>query len=224
MNEKGTSAIVYDNVLCAGVKNKLLNDSSDREIIDHEVEMIRSMPNKIGVALISYNYPHIQTQQMHETLTKFVARKHPPFSVLKPLFNGIARYCAILYADGIFHCDLFTNNVMLFYRTPTGLPNRFFIDCGISYNYRKPSSVVLIKGAPRTPDVEDHEYDFLFFMYSCLHCCSYLLEELMAHYDQLMVRMKVCFEKYHNNGRNHQWYLVGTLYIRLCWKIGLSES
>ncbi len=224
MIEKGTTAIVYDNVLCANVKNKMLTNTADREIIDNEVAMICSMPNKIGVPLISYNYPHIQTQLMHETLTNFVVRKQPPLAVLVPMFNQVARYCAVLYAHGIFHCDLMTNNVMLFYRTPTASPILFFIDCGISYRYKLPVTVISGKGAPRRPDADEAEYDFLFFMYSCLHCCAYLQPQLMAHYDSLMVRMRQCFEKYHNNGQNHQWNLVGTLYTRLCWKIGSSES
>lgn len=224
MNEKGTSAIVYDNVLCSNIKTKEMKGGLEQEIVDQEVAMICMVPNKIGVALISYTYPHIQTQLMHETFTKFVIRKRPPLSVLLPIFNQISRYCTILHASGIFHCDLMTNNVMMFYRTPTSPPLFFFIDLGISYNYKNGKTLIGGKSAPRIVDPADKEYDFLFFMYSVLHCCPYLEKELFAHYEALMARMKGCFERYHNNGQNHQWYLVGTLCTRLCWKIGSSES
>lgn len=224
MTERGTTAVVYDNVFAPNVKNKALAANADREVVDHEVLMICAMRNKIGVPLLSYAYPHIEIQLMHETLTAFVARKRPPLEVLLPIFNQVARHCAIMYSDGIFHCDLMTNNVIFFYRTPTAAPLGFFIDHGISYKYREPHKVVHTKGAPRQPDADDGEYDFLFFMYSCLHCCWYLQAALMAHYEHLMVRMRRCFERYHNNGRNHQWYLVGTLCTHLCWKIGSLES
>lgn len=222
MNEKGSSALVYNNVLQPTVKNKEMNADSDRDIVNQEIDMILSIPNRIGVPLLRFDYPHIQMQKMDETFLAFVERKKPPLNVLLSMMNTVCRYCAILYASGIFHCDLMAKNVMLFYRTPTGSPLIFLIDYGLSYKIATGPPTINGKRSPRIVDVNDRDYDFMFFLYSCLHRCSYLMVELIEYYG--LQRLQHCFEKYHSNGRNHQWYREGTLYEHFGWRIDLAGS
>ena len=216
---KGSTATVFDDVLNSSVKIKRFYSDMTKEVMDREVEMLRRVRPNICAPIVSYKYPHLRLQKMDESLTGFVMRKQPTLDVISRIIDDVSKFLIVMYADGMFHCDCTTNNVMLKYRTQQSEPLVFSIDVGIS-KFRNE----YIVGLPRVPDSRDKEYDFMFFLYSCLHCCEYMLDELYEYISPFIEKMKYYFEKYHTNGRNHEWYRVGTLYKRFLWKISLEES
>jgi len=219
MWQTGTTAIVYDDPLQPSVKIKQFRSAISKESMDHEVRMLRRAPPNICAALLHYEYPHLQLQRMDESLESFICRKQPSIEVLADIIDAVARKCMVFYASGMFHCDLMVKNVMLLYRTPQSDPLDFLIDLGISMirNER-------LDALPRTPDSRDNEYDFCFFLYSCLCFCTYIFDDLYRHLSSFIPTIRRYFEKYHNNAQNHQWYLVGTLYKDLGWQITLAGS
>lgn len=216
---KGSTASVLTDALNSTVKVKYFNDTTSRVAADYEVRLMKACPPNICAPILHYEYPRLEMQKMDETLAAFITRKQPTIQILSGFIDNVARKCMVFYASGLFHCDLMLHNITLLYRTPQSTPLLFFVDSGISMlRYERDD------GVPRKPDNCDAEYDFCFFLYSCLCYCTYLFDDLYTHISPFIPTLKRYFEHYHGNGRNHQWYRVGIVYQRLGWKIDLTVA
>lgn len=216
---RGSTAVVYSDALNASVKTKHFRSNTNKETMDYEISMMRCCPPNLMAPFLHYEYPILQLQKMDESFHDLILRTRPPAHLLIPFFEDIARKCAIFYANQFFHCDLTTRNIMLLYRTPHAKPLIFFIDSGISMLRYDPRF-----NLPRIPDGADAEYDFCFFVYSCLCLYFYMFDDLYRYFSPFIPTVKRYFEKYHSNNRNHQWYVEGTAYKYLGWKIDLGAA